>query len=63
MPMDYEYDPWDDAKIQRLLAPMKEAYFMDAIARRIDKFMEARKSFEGYKTLIIRGDPRKNCTK
>jgi hypothetical protein len=62
MPMDYEYDPWDDTKIQRIFAPMKDGHPIDAIARRIDKFMEARKSVEGCKSLIIGGDPHDNCT-
>jgi len=62
IPMDYEYDPWDDTKIQRLFALMKDERHLDAIARRIDKFMEARKSVEGYKTLVIGEDPHDNSS-
>jgi hypothetical protein len=63
MPMDYEFDPWDDKKIKRkLFAPEKDEHPMDAIARRIDKLMEARKSVVGYKDLIFGGDPYENCT-
>ena len=62
MQMDYEYDPWDDIKVRKLFAPLEDEHPMDAIARRIDIFMEARKTVEGYKNLIIGGDPYDNCT-
>ena len=42
--MDYEYDPWDDIKVRKLFAPLEDQHPMDAIARRIDIFMEARKT-------------------
>jgi len=60
--IDYEYDPWDNTKINKLFAPEKDEHPMDAIARRIDIFMEARKTIDGYKKLIIGGDPYDNCT-
>ncbi len=56
--MDYKYDPWNDIIVRKLFVPLKDEHPMDAIARRIDIFMEARKTVEGYKN----GDPYDNCT-
>ncbi len=63
MQTEYEYDPWDDIKVRKLFAPLEDEHPMDIIARRIDIFMEARKTVEGCKNLIIGGDPYDNCTK
>jgi hypothetical protein len=62
MQMDYEHDPWDDIKVRKLFALLKDEHPMDAIARRIDNFMEARKTVKGYRNLIIGGDPYDTCT-
>ena len=40
----------------------KDEHPMDNIARRIDNFMEARKTIKGYKNLIFGGDPYDTCT-
>jgi hypothetical protein len=53
MQIDYEYDPWDDAKVWKLFALSKDEHHMDVIVRRIDYFTEARRSVEGFKNLII----------
>ncbi len=60
MQMDYEYNPWKDIKLWKL--PLKDEHPMDNIARRIDNFMEARKTIKGYKNLIFGGDPYDTCT-
>jgi hypothetical protein len=62
MQMDYEYDPWDDIKVRKLFALLKDEHPMDAIARRIDLLLEARTSPEGYKMVVEGGDPYGNCT-
>jgi hypothetical protein len=42
-------DPWDDKRTFKLFLPVENEHPKDAIARRIDIFMDARIEPEGYK--------------
>jgi len=62
MEIEYSYDTWDDSKIRQLFSPSKDEHPLDAIARQVDLFIEARTTEKGYKLVIQGGDPLENCT-
>ena len=63
-PMQVDFDPWNDTKIQQLFLPGDASAHPkeDAIAQRIDILMEAHTEPDGYKRIISGGDPFNNCT-